>query len=96
MVSLVSLSSKTGVDILETVSKGFVAEDLFEHLPYTSSYSPFKYFSRSEGVWCGPATVLQAVEGGSHAEPCWSLWWDVPVHFRELCKLFDFYRLPFH
>ena len=78
MVSLVSLSSKTGVDILETVSKGFVAEDLFEHLPYTSSYSPFKYFSRSEGVWCGPATVLQTVEGGSHAETCWSLWWDVP------------------
>ena len=39
-----SLLSKTGVDILETVSKSFVAQDLFEHLPYTSSYSPMKYF----------------------------------------------------
>ena len=39
--------------------------------------------------------MLQTVEGGSHAEPCWSLWWDVPVHFGELCKLFDFYRLLF-
>ena len=39
-----SLLSKTGVDILETVSKGLVAQDLFEHLPYTSSHSPIKYF----------------------------------------------------
>ena len=78
---MVSLSRKAGVDIIELLAKVLLLNDLFEHLPYTSSYSPFEYFSRSEGVWCGPATVLQTVEGGSHAEPCWSLWWFVPVHF---------------
>ena len=35
------------------------------------------------------------LEGGSHAETCLGFCWDVPVHFGELRKLFDFYRLLF-
>ena len=39
--------------------------------------------------------MLQTVKGGSHAETCLGFCWDVPVHFGELRKLFDFYRLLF-
>ena len=53
-VNLVSWSSKIGVDHCRNCQRRFCCSGMFDHLPSTSSYSPFRY-SGSEGVWCWPA-----------------------------------------